>query len=72
MSSYLMLRCVLDQNKCFKEGIIPNMQPIETKYYVKTSKDIEKAILAVLEEKLDSRRIAWRLTLGFVLPGKVS
>ncbi|MBQ9950452.1 MAG: asparagine synthase [Clostridia bacterium] len=62
MSSYLMLRCVLDQNKCFKVGIIPNMQPIETKYYVKTSKDIEKAILAVLEEKLDSK-------MGLMLSG---
>ena len=64
MSSYLVLRYVFDQNKCFAEGIYPKMTSVEdkVKYKIFSSKDIDKAIIDSLEPVLDNK-------LGIMLSG---
>lgn len=66
MESYLTVRYVYDENKCFKEGIIPKKHPdvsLDKKVPCKTAEDIDRGIRNQLE-KVDLSRAGVLLSGG--------
>lgn len=56
MSSFLMFRCIVDENKTFADGLIPQrFIPNENRYKIKSSKDIDQAIRSILKDKIDNK-----------------
>lgn len=56
MSSFLMFRCIADENRTFSAGIVPQrFKPDKNRYLIKSSKDIDDAIKSVLKEKVDDK-----------------
>lgn len=56
MSSFLMFRCIVDNNKTFSEGLIPQrFVPDENRHRIKSSNDIDRAIKSILNNKIDDK-----------------
>jgi len=65
MSSFLMYRTVADDNKCFKEGIKPNLyQDIHAKKGVRTSRELGQALKKCIESTLKKGKTALALSGG--------
>jgi len=56
MSSFLTFRCVVDDAKIFREGLVRHKNQLPPERYVcKTSDDVDEAIRDVLRRKVDDR-----------------
>lgn len=56
MSSFLMFRCIADENKTFADGVIPQrFKPNINRYMIKSSNDIDKAIRLFFKDTISNK-----------------